>query len=133
MKFEDLEHYPEYPSLEVVEWFCDLALAESEKEIPEEVLGKLLVLSDKQWHTYQLPSNEIKGKIKNWLIQSGLLDSKKFLVSLLVISFSFSLDKEFYKKILDMYSGSDKWQFQRNYNNSLGVDMDPWWTLKKQK
>ena len=131
MKLEDLNNYPEYPPQEVVEQFCDLALDEAEHVTTKETLGTLCYLGDKQWHTYKLPSSELRARIKAWLIHSGAVDSDENLVDLLVISFCFALDKTFYKLLLDRYSDETKWQFAANIENSPEDDIDPWWSLKK--
>ena len=133
MKFEDLNNYPEYPDNKVVDQFCRLVLAEAEEKIPEETLGRLRYLGDKQWHTYELPSKELQIRMKNWLIQSGVLDSSENLADALVVSFYFGLDKEFYKTILNRYVGENKWQFVKDFENSLGDTIDPWWSLKKNR
>jgi len=133
MKLEDLNNYPEYPGCEIVEQFCNLLLDEAEKETPERTLGGLRYLGDKQWHTYELPSKILQARIKEWLIQSGAMDSDKYLVDLLVVSFCFALDKEFYRIILDRYTGENKWQFVKALENSFGDDIDPWWSLKGNK
>ena len=90
-------------------------------------------LGDKQWHTYELPSKELQIRMKNWLIQSGVLDSSENLADALVVSFYFGLDKEFYKTILNRYVGENKWQFVKDFENSLGDTIDPWWSLKKNR
>jgi hypothetical protein len=130
MKLEDLNNSPEYPSRKVLEQFCNLAMDEAEKMTVKETLGILCHLGDKQWHTYELPSNTLRARIKTWLIQSGALDSDINLLDLLIVSFCFALDKAFYKTILDRYTGESKWQFERDFGNSPGDDIDPWWSLK---
>jgi hypothetical protein len=32
--------------------------------------------------------------------------------------------------ILDRYTGENKWQFVKDFENSFGDDIDPWWSLK---
>lgn len=130
MEFADISKYPEFPSNEVVEKFCNLVLDESEKEAVQETLEKLRYLGDKQWHTYHLPSKELQQKIKSWLIKNWVSNSAEDLESLLVISFDFSLDKEFYKTALDLYQGKFKSEFMSNFENSSGDNIDPWWTMK---
>jgi hypothetical protein len=133
MKLEDLNNYPEYPDKEIVKQFCILVLDEAENKTAKETLSNLRYLGDKQWHTYELPSDELRARIKAWLINSGAVDSDENLVDALVISFCFALDKAFYKMLLDRLSGETKWQFTQDFENSLQDDMDPWWSLKKLK
>ncbi len=130
MKYTDISKYPEFPPNDIVEKFCDLVLEESEKEIAQETLGKLQYLGDKQWHTYCVPSKELQQRIKSWLIKNWVSNSSEYLESLLVISFDFSFDKEFYKTALDLYQGKHKSEFTAHLENSLGDNIDPWWTMK---
>lgn len=131
MKLEDLNNYPEYPSKDIVEQFCNLALDEADHVTTKETLDNLRYLGDKQWHTYELPSSGLRARIKAWLINSGTADSDENLQDLLVISFYFAQDKGFYKMLLDRFKGESKWQFESNFENSLEDDIDPWWSLKK--
>lgn len=131
MKLDDLNNYPEYPGKEIIEQFCSLALDEAEDVTTKEILRNLRALGDKQWHTYECPSNELRARIKSWLINSGAVDSDANLLDLLVISFYFALDKVFYKMLLDRYSGETKWQFIQDFEYSPGEDIDPWWSLRK--
>jgi len=130
MDLADISKYPEYPSKEVVERFCNLVLDESEKETIQETLSYLRMLGDKQWHTYKLPSDELRQKIKLWLIKNWVSNSTEYLEDLLVISYYFSLDKEFYKTALNLYQGKFKSEFLLDLENSKGNDIDPWWRLK---
>jgi len=131
MKLEDLNSHPEYPKWDIVEQFCNLALDQAETVTVNETLGNLKYLGDKQWHTYEPASDALRDRIKNWLIQSGALDSTENHVAVLVISFCFSLDKEFYSTVLEKYVGAEKLQFAKDLENSHGDFIDPWWSLKK--
>jgi hypothetical protein len=133
MKLEDLNNYPEYPSIEVVERFCNFVLDEAEKFTPEVTLGNLQYLGDKQWHTYKLPSKELQTRIKKWLIQNWTLNSKKYLEGILVVCFNFALDKEFFRQALNLYSGEHKQEFEKMLENSTEDHIDPWWSLKNIK
>ncbi|MBI5954008.1 MAG: hypothetical protein HY865_20320 [Chloroflexi bacterium] len=130
MKLEDLNNYPEYPEIEVVEQFCNLVLDQAETVMIEETLGNLRCLGDKQWHTYKIPSETLRERVKAWLVYSGVLDSMKYLEDVLVIAFYFCLDKEFYKNALERYTGMHQQEFARSLENSTGKIIDPWWSLK---
>ena len=130
MKLEDLNNYPEYPEIEVVEQFCNLVLDQAETVMTEETFGHLRYLGDKQWHTYKVPSEMLRERVKAWLIYSGALDSEKYLEIMLVIAFYFCLDKEFYETVLEKYTGTHKQEFVRSLENSTGEIIDPWWSLK---
>ncbi len=130
MKLEDLNSYPEYPTIEVVEQFCNLVLDQVDAVVVEDTLSSLQYLGDKQWHTYEVPSEALRDRIKSWLIHSGVLDSAKYTESVLVVIFCFCLDKELYKTALKKYTGTHKQEFVRSLENSTGEIIDPWWSLK---
>jgi len=131
MKREDLNNYPEYPSKEIVERFCNFVLDEADKFVPEDTLGDLNYLGDKQWHTYELPSKVLQERITNWLIQNWTSNSNKFLEGVMGVCYCFALDKEIVQKALELYDGEFKQEYKRHLDKSLGDNMDPWWSMKE--
>ena len=131
MKFSDLDSHPEYPDKQVIEDFCILVLQESEMETVVETLDKLRLLGDKQWHTYELPSKDLQTKIRQWLINNWISNTDAYLEALLSTCINFALEKELFRKALDLYAGKHKTEFEAALNNSQGDHIDPWWTRKQ--
>ena len=130
MNLSDLNQYPEYPSNELVEQFCNLALDQAGSEIPEKTLSNLGYLGDKLWHTYELPSKELQERIRKWLIQNWTSNSNTFLEKLLVVCYYFALDKDIFQKALDAYSGAHRREFELALEKSKSDNIDPWWSFK---
>ena len=112
MKFADYQILPDYMEQAEVEKYCILILQEASLETVNQTLCKLKEMGNRQWHTYRLPSKEFQQELKQWLIQSWTSNTDEFLEYVLVISFDFGLDKEFYKKALDLYRGKNQREFQ---------------------
>ena len=129
MKYEDLEEMPEYPEPKVLEKLCILVLDESNKKGLKITMDRLDELGDKQWHTYELPSSELKERLTSWMKQNWIVISNKYLIDALGISYGFALSRSFFKEILDQYNGEGKKEFIDAYNNSTQDYIDPWWTL----
>lgn len=133
--FEEINNYPEYPEQDVVKNFVEYVLDKSINESREITLEKLEILTDKQYHLYNEPCNDLKIKLKNWIILNWVNNTNDFLESILGIIRNFSLEKEFYKKALENYKGEDldHKDFEKELINSVGIYMNPWWDLEKQK
>ena len=129
-RFEDIDKYPEYPSEDIIKMFVDYVIQNSIDEDPKKTLSKLGDLGDKQWHTYQELPIEYKNNIKEFLIRIWNNNDNEFLESILSISYCFALEKGFYKKAFENYSGNFKSDFERDLNASVGEFINPWWTLK---
>ena len=129
--FEDLNKLEEYPPRHVVEEFVDFVLKNSVDEPLTTTFEKLEELSDKQWHTYELPSDKVKQKLKNFIISHWTDNTPEFLESVLIISACFALDKVFFKTVLDNYKGESFKEFETDLLKSPDETIDPYWSLKK--
>ncbi len=132
MQLSEYRHLPDYMKPVEVERYCLLILQESSLESVTQTLEKLQEMSDRQWHTYELPSKELRNKLKNWLIQNWTLNSSEYLESMMVLSYCFGLDKEFFSQALVHYDGKFKVKFQRDLENSAGDSIDPWWRFSSE-
>jgi len=91
---------------------------------------KLEILSDLQWHCYELPEKEMQQIMTKWL-NDNWIENQSFLVLVLKVSHSFGLGKNIYEKALGKYTGSDKENYLKDLVNSKGDYIDPYWSLKK--
>ena len=132
MQLSEYRHLPDYMKPAEVERYCFLILQESSLESVTQTLEKLREMSDRQWHTYELPSKELRNKLKNWLIQNWTSNSSEYLESMMVLSYCFGLDKEFFSQALAHYDGKFKVNFQRDLENSPDDRIDPWWRLRSE-
>lgn len=128
-KFEDLNNYEEYPSQEVIEEFIDFVIRNSLNEDLMLTLEKLVDLGDKQWHCYEEPKMHVKEKLRNFLT-SNWTNETDYLENVLILSYCFALDKSFYQKALNSYSGKHYKNFEKDLINSLGENIDPYWTMR---
>lgn len=129
-KFEDINEYGEYPDEPIIEEFFDYVIKNSINEPLMETLEKLTELGDKQWHNYEEPKSAFKEKIKKFLISKWSTDSD-FLEQVLIISYDFALDKNFYQTALNSYKGESYEEFAKDLANSPGENIDPYWSLRK--
>lgn len=133
MQLSEYRLLPDYMKPAEVEKYCILILRESSLEVVPQTLAKLREMSDRQWHTYELPSRSLQDELKNWLIQNWTTNSDEYLESVMVLGYCFGLDKEFFQKALSLYQGKSKNEFQRGLDKSDGEFIDPWWSMKASK
>jgi len=133
MQLSEYKLLPDYIEPAEVEKYCFLILQESALETVAQTLEKLNEMSDRQWHTYQLPPRELQDELKKWLIQNWTSNSSEYLESIMGLSYCFGLDKEFFSKALAYYEGRFKNGFRRDLDNSVGEFIDPWWSMKAAK
>jgi len=130
MKYEDLNNLPEYPDAEIIEKLCIQVLEDSISNGIELTIERLDELCDKQWHTYERPSNFLMNRLTLWLRKNWNPNSNEYLLFVLGVSYSFSLSKSLYKEALDNYEGEDKLEFEEAYFNSNQDYIDPWYSLR---
>jgi len=131
--FNELSIYPQYPKPDIVEMFVNYVLDNSQNESRSETLKKLMILSDKQYHTYTQPDLKLKERIKKWLIENWIDNLIEFPENILSISFGFALEKIFFEKALKLIQGDKKNQWLITLQNSEGLYINPWWDLKVKK
>ncbi len=129
MKYEDLYEMPEYPAPDIVEKLCFLVLDESQEMGIDITMERIDELSDKQWHTYEWPSDILKERITCWLEENWNVASNEYFLFVLGVGYCFALNKTFFKKALDQYNGEHKKEFEDDYNNSPQDFINPWWSL----
>jgi hypothetical protein len=127
MKLEDYEALPDKLSVAEVHEYTMQIL--SSPMALESALAKLEILADRQWHTYELPAPELQAALREWLIRHWVSKDEWFLETVLGLAYCYALDKEFYQKALEAYSGEHLAEFQEIFNNSKGDSIDPWWSL----
>ena len=132
MKLEELKNLPESIAQHDVERLCNIVLHESEKEVIQDALEKFGILGDKQWHTYELAGDDLRGRIGKWLIDHWDDSSQYFLRMALSIAFRFGLDKELYIMALRSYTGELKDEYEKYLKNSAGDHIDPYWSLRSR-
>lgn len=131
--FNELNIYPEYPKSDIVEMFVNFVLDNPKNESRSEILKKLIILSDKQYHTYTQPNIKLKEKIQKWLINNWVDNVEEFTESILIISNGFALEKIIFEKALKLIQKDKKNQWQTVLQNSDGLYINPWWDLKLKK
>ena len=128
-----LEHYEALPeSLSVAEVRELTMQVISSSEAVGSALAKLDILADRQWHTYELPAPELQAALREWLIRHWVSDDQDYLEIVLGVAYCYALDKEFYQKALEAYSGDHRAEFQQIFDKSKGDTIDPWWSLRSK-
>ena len=127
MKLEDYEALPDRLSVAEVHEQTMHVLASPDSV--ESTLAKLEILADRQWHTYERPAPELQAALREFLIQHWVSTDEWFIEVVLGLAYCFALDKEFYQKALEAYSGEHLAEFQETFDRSKGDTIDPWWSL----
>jgi len=130
MKLEDYEKLPDsMPVAEVLE-HCKKLLDSDEAQ--SEVLSKLDILADRQWHTYQLPNPMLQAKLRAWLMKHWVSEDQDYLEAVLGLAYCFGLDKEIYELALVEYHGDHVAEFRKNLEMSAGDNIEPWWSMTER-
>jgi hypothetical protein len=130
MTLTEYKNLPDGMTKEEVLDLSNKCLDEAEHESVSATLEKLNILADHQWHTYELPDSMLRARLRQWLIQNWIENSQQYLESVLGLCYCFGLDKEFYAKALENYTGEHAEEFRRNFSKSDGENIDPWWSMK---
>ncbi len=129
----NIEEYESLPDSIEANQVHDLAMSVlSSNEAVDLVLAKLDILADRQWHTYELPNSELRQTLRKWLIQNWFSNDQEYLEEVLGLAYCFGLDKEFYQKALESYTGEHRAEFNRHLAKSEGDTIDPWWSMGKK-
>jgi hypothetical protein len=131
-EFDELNIYPEYPKPDIVEMFANYVLDHSQNESRSETLKKLMILSDKQYHTNTQPDIKLKERIQEWLTSNWTDNILEFPDNILTIAHSFALEKIIFEKALKSIQEDKKSQWLLTLQNSDGLYINPWWNSKKK-
>ncbi len=130
MNIEDYNNLPETISMDELEGIYEKFIIDSRSEKIQLSLTKLSLLSDKQWHTYELPCEVVQQAVSNWLYDNWISDSGDFLATALLASYSFGLKKSIFIKALEQFAGGTKSEYQNDLDNSVGDSINPYWSLE---
>lgn len=137
MKLIDYEQLPDGLSSEESEKLFWTWMVETADEDLKTSLSKLDLISDVQWHTYELPSRDVRQALSDWI--GGVLvihDVSPFeeqrLEILLGASYCYGLDKSLYERILASYTGESLAEFESNLKESEETThIDPYWSMQQ--
>ena len=129
MDLAEVEDLPDSMDRADVERVCRQLLADSAHESLSETLLKLDELADRQWHTYEEPSIELKRQLESWLRQKWDLSSE-FLETCLGLGYCFALSRSLYEAAFVLYKGEFEDEFRRNLDRSSGEFIDPYWSMR---
>ena len=129
MNLAEYESLPDSMSRDEIHRHCMTVLEESKKEDISVTLAKLNELGDRQWHTYELPDSALQARLRRLLIDNWVAADQGYLESVLGLSYCFALDKELYRCALTNYTGDHLEEFQRSLENSVGDNINPWWSM----
>lgn len=128
MDLTDYEEIPEGISQKKLVILYDKFFDESREESIYESCEKLEILSEKQWHTYKLPSMEVRNEFTAWITKNWSND-QKYLETVLLVCYSFGLSKSVFMKAFTQYDGDSKSEFEEDLLRSDGNYMDPYWSF----
>ncbi len=129
MDIDEYEDIPDGLSKTELSTFLNIFFQEIQTEQIENSLKKLDILCDKQWHTYELPDEEVKEKIRKLLLDN-LDTSDEYLELVLSTCYCFGLDKKIFSDVLDKYHGWARNEFIEILEKSKGDNIDPYWSLR---
>ena len=132
MQLSEFKLLPDYLKPSEVEKYCTLIIQESSLESFDQTREKLLEMADRQWHTYELPADELRNTLKTWLIYNWTSISSENVESLLVLGHSFGLDIELFHQVLALYDGPFKDKFLQDLEHSPGSHINPYWRLRSK-
>ncbi len=129
MELEFYENLPETLSKEDVEKLCVSFIREHTNSISDEALEKVDILADKQWHTYEYASENLKNAMSEWL--EGYCESYEFFPDIVMrVAYCFGLNKYFFEKVSEMFGDEKIDDYKEDLINSIGDYIDPYWSLK---
>ncbi|OPY88304.1 MAG: hypothetical protein A4E71_00515 [Smithella sp. PtaU1.Bin162] len=130
MNVEDYNRLPDGLTPKEVRAYLTTLLKESEAENPDVTVEKLILLGERQWHTYELLPRGMRSQLQEWIIKNWTDGSEKCLESFLIIACDYALDKEIFAQALKRYHGKSAGEFERDLANSREDYVDPWWSMK---
>jgi hypothetical protein len=132
MDINDYNNLPDGMSMLEVEHVFNLWLAQAKNESLEVTLSKLDILSDLQWHSYELPSKDTRDKLTQWIMDKCEKVANESIDILLGACYCFGLNTGLYRKLLDIYTGESLEEFQSKLDKSADTYgyIDPYVSLK---
>lgn len=132
MDLEDYKNLPEGMSKEEVETLCLEFLNDFSGKYSEDVLDKINIICDKQWHTYELPSGNIMEAMSEWL--DSYCEIEAFSSDIVMrIAYCFGLEKKIFEKVAKVYGQSEISEYKEDLQNSSGDRIDPYWSLRERQ
>ncbi len=108
MNVAELENLPESISHQEAHSYCCQILDGSEPSTQQLTLEGLLIAADKQWHTYEVPSPDLRQKLASWILSNWISDSDEFLEVVFVLANNYALEKLLLRRVIRQYDGPDK-------------------------
>ncbi len=128
MNLDYYENLPETLEKTVVENLCIDFFSVSQSDSSEEFLEIVDILSDKQWHTYELPSDKLASFMDCWLTKyCEKVDYSADVV--LKITYCFGLNKKFFNMVSEKYGVGELGDYQEDLSRSEGENIDPYWSM----
>jgi len=129
MKLEEYENLPEGLSHEKVEKLCEDFFTNSRNNYSEEFLNIIDVLCDTQWHTYELPSNQVKALAFEWV--GGYINYPESSSDVILkVIYCFGLAKSLVFEVVKKYGDSSIDEYRKTIENSPGECIDPYWSMR---
>jgi hypothetical protein len=132
MKLEEYDHLPDGMTAAEVAELIDIFLGAQSADSRRERFMKLETICDKQWHTYELPGQEVQEKIQRW-IEVNWEDSIEYFELAMGLCYCFALSKRLFEEALKDYAGEQRWEYVQMLENSNAETLDPYWSLRSMK
>ena len=126
----EYENLPEGLDKDQLKKIFSKFFGELEADSYEDTCAKLEILCDKQWHTYELPDEDIQTKMRGWVVDNWR-ETEEHLELIMGICYSFGLDKELFARALGVYQGEHKAEYENDLKQSLGDFIDPYWSMRE--
>lgn len=132
MLISEYEQLPETISVDEVARLFRIFLDEESEDDDETKFAKLSIISEKQWHTYSHQDDKTKGLVAAW-IERNWVRSSQFIDCAIGLIYAFGLSKALFVRALSVYEGESETEYREMLDRSKGDDMDPYWSLSKQR
>ncbi len=90
-----MRNYNELPdsmeTAEVAKYFNEIL--KEKNATPSDIIEALSEMADRQWHTYEVISTDLKERITKWLMENLDLEDREFISSTISISLYLGLEE----------------------------------------
>ena len=110
-----LENYNDLPDglrSEEVNRLTKICLSESSHEDNSITLRKLWHLGVHQYHTYELPPDDARGRLSLWIAENNARWSDEDLVKALAVAIMYGLEKGLFRSLLERCPDDRKLEFE---------------------